>query len=180
LLSESLTSHPVFTNNHTAVWGSWYDPSTGQWGYQCCHSIIHLSYCAGIVGKEAVEQSSAQHLLAGPPAQSQEQAAESSKSKEEQRHEKIEQNFGKKRIGEGDVKLDKDALNRALAEEKKRKLDDDDSRGGKRRKGAEHTGHEVTEEELGVQLLGTIYILSLTFASRGVPYEPTDDRRSNG
>ncbi|KAK3365132.1 Pre-mRNA splicing Prp18-interacting factor-domain-containing protein [Lasiosphaeria ovina] len=41
----------IVTNNHTAVWGSWW--SDFKWGYACCHSIIKNSYCTGEIGKTA-------------------------------------------------------------------------------------------------------------------------------
>jgi len=70
----------------------------------------------------------------------------------------------KKRLGEGDLSLDKDKLAQALSAERKRKTvgeDDDDRWGGKRRKyGREGTNMDVTEEELGMCLPGmlrTIY-----------------------
>lgn len=49
--------------NHTAVWGSWYDVSSGQWGYACCHATIRGTYCTGKAGIEAAEMSSAGALL---------------------------------------------------------------------------------------------------------------------
>jgi len=65
-----------------------------------------------------------------------------------------EQNYSKKRVGEGDVKIDKDRLNSALADERKRKNKSEDSedRGGKKRKGAglDGSSHDVTEEEMGM------------------------------
>lgn len=36
-----------FPLNHTTVWGSYYDRSTANWGYQCCHSTLKNSYCVG-------------------------------------------------------------------------------------------------------------------------------------
>uniref|UniRef100_A0A1B0DLD2 Pre-mRNA-splicing factor SLU7 n=1 Tax=Phlebotomus papatasi TaxID=29031 RepID=A0A1B0DLD2_PHLPP len=39
----------VLINNHTAVWGSYWN--LGQWGYKCCHSFIKNSYCLGESGK---------------------------------------------------------------------------------------------------------------------------------
>ncbi|KAH8814755.1 pre-mRNA-splicing factor SLU7 [Flagelloscypha sp. PMI_526] len=57
----------VFINNHTAVWGSWYDPSNGTWGYACCHSIIHISYCTGKAGIDAIDASAAKALLGSAP-----------------------------------------------------------------------------------------------------------------
>jgi len=39
----------VLINNHLQVWGSfWKD---GQWGFQCCYSLIQNSYCTGESGK---------------------------------------------------------------------------------------------------------------------------------
>lgn len=44
----------IYSSNHTSVWGSfWKD---GQWGYQCCHSLIYNSYCTGDRGKEVVSE----------------------------------------------------------------------------------------------------------------------------
>jgi len=62
--ARSKYAEDVYINNHTSIWGSWYIPSARQWGYACCHSTIHLSYCAGQAGIEAHSASSAQRLLA--------------------------------------------------------------------------------------------------------------------
>ncbi|KAG1867404.1 Pre-mRNA splicing Prp18-interacting factor-domain-containing protein [Suillus subluteus] len=134
----------VYVNNHTDVWGSWYDLSSSTWGYACCHSTIHISYCAGEVGKEAAQASTAQALLASSNAQS-----EPSSQNNEARA-RIEQNYSKKRVGEGDVSLDKDRLAEAINEEKKRKArgDKDDDRSSKKMKGLQSSSHDVTEEEL--------------------------------
>jgi pre-mRNA-processing factor SLU7 len=43
----------VFVNNHTSVWGSFYNRSRRGWGYACCHSLLKNSYCTGEKGKEA-------------------------------------------------------------------------------------------------------------------------------
>ncbi len=34
-----------YHNNHTSVWGSYW--KSGQWGYECCHSVVKNSYCVG-------------------------------------------------------------------------------------------------------------------------------------
>jgi hypothetical protein len=73
--------------------------------------------------------------------------------------------LSKKRLGEGDLSLDKDKLAQALSAERKRKVvgedDDDDRWGGKRRKyGREGTNIDVTEEDLGMcppTMFRTIY-----------------------
>jgi len=136
----------VFVNNHTTVWGSWYDTSSGTWGYACCQSTVHVSYCAGKAGIEAVQASSAHNLLATHASS----VPSSHEEVDREEFVKVEQNYSKKRVGEGEVRLDQDRLARALAEEKKRKGGDDDDRSSKRRKGVLETGtHDVTEEELG-------------------------------
>ena len=143
----------VYINNHTAVWGSWYDATSGEWGYACCHSTVHLSYCTGLAGIEATQASSAKHLLASslnqeasPPPESAPRATETA----DDRKKKAEELFSKKRLGEGEISLDKDRLAQALQEEKKRKArsGDDDDRHGKRQKG-QGGSYEVSQEELG-------------------------------
>ncbi|KDR75213.1 hypothetical protein GALMADRAFT_249188 [Galerina marginata CBS 339.88] len=140
----------IYINNHTAVWGSWYDTSTGSWGYVCCHSSVHLSYCAGQAGIEATKASSAQHLLASSSAPAPSQKTDDEKP--EARAEKVEQNYSKKRIGEGDIKLDQDRLAQAVLDERKRKAKGgkpDEERSSKKLKSKLESGsHEVTEEEL--------------------------------
>ena len=162
------------------MWGSWYDTSTGAWGYACCHSSIHISYCSGLVGIEAAQASSAQQLLASSSSQPSQQKIDTEDSAE--RVERVDQNYSKKRIGEGDVKLDRDLLAQSILDEKKRKtMKDGDDRSSKKQKSGLGTGsHEVTEEELGTFLLCPFCNLLLTYRCRGLPNEPTDDRRSHG
>lgn len=138
----------VYINNHTSVWGSWYDVSSGAWGYGCCHSSVHVSYCAGQAGKEASYASTAQALLASSSNATPDPSAQEATSESRGR---IEQNYSKKRVGEGDISLDKDRLAEALSEEKKRKArgGDDEDRFSKKKKGMEVSSHDVTEEELG-------------------------------
>ncbi|KAL0956392.1 hypothetical protein HGRIS_002539 [Hohenbuehelia grisea] len=151
--AKSKYPEDVYINNHTTVWGSWYDPDTGTWGYACCHSSVHVSYCSGEAGIDATKASSAQHLLASsssaPEPSSSKPLAEL--AKEDPPTTKTKQNFSKQRVGEGDVELDKERLAQALQEEKKRKNrgDDEDVRWGKKKKsGLESSSHDVTEEEM--------------------------------
>ena len=46
----------VYINNHTAVWGSWWQD--GQWGFACCKSMVKNSYCTGAAGIEVSRLSS--------------------------------------------------------------------------------------------------------------------------
>ena len=143
----------VYINNHTHVWGSWYDPSASSWGYACCHSTVNISYCTGQAGIEAAAASSTKNLLTSSSRpvetvpQPVETVQESSRDAEERRR-AAKNAFGKDRVGEGEVQLDKERLAQAIKEEKKRKAwGDDDGRSGKRAKGDEP--HEITEEQLG-------------------------------
>ena len=54
-IAKSKYQEDVFINNHTAVWGSWFDRAEMAWGYACCHSKIKQSYCTGEAGKKANE-----------------------------------------------------------------------------------------------------------------------------
>ncbi|KAI6026177.1 Pre-mRNA splicing Prp18-interacting factor-domain-containing protein [Pisolithus microcarpus] len=133
--ARSKYAEDVYINNHTAVWGSWYDVASGSWGYACCEA-----------GKLAAQASTAQALLASSSSQ----LGNSSNPDEqtEASNAPTEQNYSKKRVGEGDVALDKERLAQALAEEKKRKAwGGDEDRHNKRKRGEIGT-HDVTEEEL--------------------------------
>ena len=105
-----------------------------------------------MAGIEATDASSAKQLLSSslPP----EASSSSSKAEPVKQNDKIEQNFSKKRVGEGDVMLDKEKLERALREEKKRKAKagyEDEERYSKKSKNGtvESSSHDVTEEQLG-------------------------------
>jgi pre-mRNA-processing factor SLU7 len=136
-----------YINNHTHVWGSFFDINTRQWGYACCHSTIQASYCTGQAGIEAMKASSAGEML--------KRAAQRLEAQQESDAQANgDSTVSTKRLGEGDLSLDKDKLAQALSAERKRKAvgedDDDDRWGGKRRKyGREGTNMDVTEEELG-------------------------------
>lgn len=141
----------MFVNNHTAVWGSWYQVSTGKWGFACCHSTLHGSYCSGEAGIEAAEASTAQNLL-NPPRSLLESHLEGN-GKGKDRAQTEDPALSKKRLGDKDIALDKDKLQRAIAEEKKRKKGElDDDGGDKRRRYHSGAGghQDVTEEELGM------------------------------
>ena len=144
----TLTRSIEYINNHTQVWGSFFDINTRQWGYACCHSTVQASYCTGQAGIEAAKASSAGEMLKKAAqrleAQEQESAAKGNG----------DSILSKKRLGEGSLSLDNERLAQALSAERKRKAAgedvDDDRWGGKRRKyGREGTNIDVTEEDLG-------------------------------
>ena len=156
----------VYPGNHTSVWGSWYNLSSAQWGFACCHSTIINSYCAGAAGIRAVDESSAEQLLNNPNAPSdnrpsslggdqplagrgkRDQATELAEIKTQQ-----ESSFSKRRLGEGDLQLDRGKLEAALNEQRgkrrKEREEDEEWMGDKRPKYNSYSGGaEVTEEEL--------------------------------
>ena len=49
---KSKYEEDVFLQNHTSVWGSYFDIKTQAWGYDCCWSTIRNSYCVGDALKE--------------------------------------------------------------------------------------------------------------------------------
>lgn len=104
------------------------------------------------MGIEATQASSAQQLLASSSVQPPQEKIDTEDRAE--RVERIDQNYSKKRIGEGEVKLDRDRLAQAVLDEKKRKSrgmkDEDDKSSKKQKSGLEAGSHEVTEEELGM------------------------------
>lgn len=51
--ANSRYEEDVYENNHTSVWGSWYNLERAVWGYACCHNTIPRSYCTGQAGIEA-------------------------------------------------------------------------------------------------------------------------------
>ncbi|EIW66761.1 hypothetical protein TREMEDRAFT_34550, partial [Tremella mesenterica DSM 1558] len=112
----------VYINNHTSVWGSWFDRSTAQWGFACCHSIISGSYCTGAAGKSATESSSAAALLSSAAEKA--RIEHQSDKKRKDRDESTSTNYAQTRLriedGE-EVELDKGRLKKAIEEEKRRK-----------------------------------------------------------
>ncbi|KAK1045264.1 mRNA splicing protein [Friedmanniomyces endolithicus] len=51
---KSMYAEDVLVNNHTSVWGSWWEKF--QWGYACCHSTVKNSFCTGEEGRRAAEE----------------------------------------------------------------------------------------------------------------------------
>lgn len=165
--ARSKYQEDVFVNNHTAVWGSWYDRDNSRWGYACCHSLIAGSYCTGEAGKAATVASSAQALLsANDAAEEREKEPEQVKSLVEMHREKLAKEAkegaepakgkgkGKERErsqyarhgdeDEDDVALDKARLKAAVEAERKRKALDEEEAWEQSKKAKQ----DVTKEEL--------------------------------
>lgn len=170
-------------NNHVAVWGSYYDMSSGLWGYACCHSVIHVSYCSGQAGIEAAKASSAQNLLSAAAREASdepmEEVAEPIHDADDRRRQ-AQQAYSKERLGEGEFKLNDTRLADALREEKKRKGRGEDTgdRTGKRKKGDD--SHDVSEEQLGMLSSCCRVFCDAYTPSRGIPDEPKQSGGSDG
>ncbi|WWC70747.1 pre-mRNA-splicing factor SLU7 [Kwoniella pini CBS 10737] len=137
-VTRSKYDEDVYINNHTAIWGSFYDLSTGQWGFACCHSVLSGSYCTGEAGKTANSSSSVQALLeSAAKVKAIEEAGEKErKSLKDEHVENLLKLNGKNKEKDGpiygnrpddmlnqdkEIELNRDKLKKALAEEKKRK-----------------------------------------------------------
>lgn len=140
----------VYPNNHTSVWGSWYDRESGQWGFACCHSLISRSYCTGEAGKEANQASTAAALLASKDDDEEPEKEQPVKSLAEMHRERMEAEKNRdtrdndKSSKEGEDDFDKEQLKRAVAEERRRKRMGEDEAWEATKKAK--TG--VTEEEM--------------------------------
>lgn len=125
--AKSKYPEDVFPNNHTSVWGSWYDKESGQWGFACCHSLISRSYCTGEAGKEANQASTASALLASKDEDAEPEEEKPVKSLAEMHRERMEALKDKKKSDNDQSReasaddLDKERLKRAVAEERRRK-----------------------------------------------------------
>merc|ERR1712083_1049143 len=42
--------------NHSSIWGSWYDTTSNQWGFACCHQTMKNAYCVALKKHDAVEE----------------------------------------------------------------------------------------------------------------------------
>jgi hypothetical protein len=137
----------VYVNNHTSVWGSWYDTASSTWGYACCHSTVHISYCTGEAGKQAATASSAQNLLKGSESQPEDLISKSP-------HEGGSGDKGKQWKTDVDVEAEQSKL----SEERKRKgrVNEGDERFSKKSKNeeaAESKKMDVSEDELGMDFV---------------------------
>lgn len=75
----------MLDQNHTAVWGSFYNTRSRRWGYACCHSTDRNCYCIGEKGKELNARESnplleAKQMLAKSNSSSNEKVGDSSSS----------------------------------------------------------------------------------------------------
>ncbi|ORY24303.1 mRNA processing-related protein [Naematelia encephala] len=139
-------------NNHTSVWGSYYDRDAGRWGFACCHSLIPGAYCTGDAGKSAAYASSAAALL-GSRQEAEEKEIEEAAEKARKalsdvtaggKTQRDIANLAKRKGENEDVDIDRSRLKKALDDERKRKNMGEDEAWQATKKGKT----DVTQEEL--------------------------------
>ena len=145
--SPTLFHITVYINNHTSVWGSWYDPASSTWGYACCHSTMHISYCTGEAGKQAATASSAQNLLMASESQPEDLTLKSPP-----------EGGGGDKGKQRKTDIDVEAEQSKLSEERKRKGrvnegDDRFTKKSKNEEAAESKKFDVSEDELGTDFV---------------------------
>ncbi|KAF3912646.1 hypothetical protein ABW21_db0201228 [Orbilia brochopaga] len=135
-VARSKYPEDIFTNNHTSVWGSWWQ--NFRWGYACCHSHVKNSYCTGEEGIKGAEE--AEKMRTGDDLEEQEkkqiawrrerqEAAEEAKKDEEPQKQDDEEDDDEELIE--DKKRKRDQLNVGVTEQdmeqhRKRRLLADD------------------------------------------------------
>lgn len=148
-LPVSRWEEDVYVNNHTSVWGSFWED--GRWGYKCCMQMVKNSFCTGAAGRTAAEGAVASMHENAQQQQKEERkmlvagdASETAASRENGGG--VASTSSKATEGEIDDAKLKDALERAERAEKEYVELDDRKRGyNSFAKGSEN---DVTAEEM--------------------------------
>lgn len=130
----------VYENNHTNVWGSWFDRSEMAWGYACCYSKVRKSYCTGEEGKRALEASKTvvtERAMLLPS-----KSAEEGSAKNDSGIRKRSEMYGENLTPELDAKRLKKAMKKVAKEQRDAETDD------KNRKYNSMGSYEVNAEEM--------------------------------
>ncbi|KAL9982861.1 hypothetical protein ACROYT_G004970 [Oculina patagonica] len=148
-VAKSKYEEDVYTNNHTSVWGSYWQE--GTWGYACCHSFVRNSYCTGESGKATSASRNIPPLTNA--AKMIQEAEESGKSLLELHQENRKK--GRKReksVDEEDEDAKREKLNKALRKEERNQQEADRLLAMDERKRPYNSlkgdSHDVTEEEM--------------------------------
>jgi len=57
---KSKYEEDILIGNHSSIWGSWYDATTGKWGFKCCHQTLRNAYCVPLKKQDAVADAPAE------------------------------------------------------------------------------------------------------------------------
>jgi len=138
-IAKSKYEEDVFHNNHTSVWGSYFDLRTMSWGYACCHLMTRNSICTGEAGKQARQVTrtvNERRMLEAPPEDHKRVAKEPPSVKSNKL-------WGENLAPELDEKKLRKALRKAEKKEKKRHERDE-----RKRKYNSLASDDVTAEEM--------------------------------
>lgn len=137
----------VLENNHTRIWGSWYDRRERSWGYACCHSKVRKSYCTGEEGKRAMESVAAQNTVPVaeqramlPPKEVSETAGKD--DRDASVLQKRSEMYGENVAVDLDAKKLKKAMKKVAKQQAQAEMDD------KKRKYNSMSNYEVEKEEM--------------------------------
>ncbi|XP_066024637.1 pre-mRNA-splicing factor SLU7-like [Pocillopora verrucosa] len=148
-VAKSKYEEDVYTNNHTSVWGSYWQE--GRWGYACCHSFVRNSYCTGESGKASSATGNNPPITSA--ARMIQEAEENGKTLLELHQENRKRGKkSEKSVDEDDEEVKKEKLNKALRKEERNQKEADRLLAMDERKRPYNSlkgdYHEVTEEEM--------------------------------
>lgn len=123
-IPSSKYAEDIFINNHTCVWGSFFDQ--GKWGYLCCRQFVKNSFCIGKTGIDIHLQSKA--ALETPSSKASTLPTSISKPKDAEQEKKIR-------------------FEKALNEEDRRKNEEKDER-KRSYNSSSADNYKVTDEEM--------------------------------
>lgn len=183
-VAKSKYAEDVLTNNHTAIWGSYFDKRSFRWGYGDDHSLVQNSYSTGVEGRAAndhaaaglptVMATTARPALVPKTAEEREKSAASSSAFQDRN--KL---YGEQLAPE----LDKDKLKAALANEDKFQRDADRHAAeadDKKRKYNSMATTEVTPEEIEAWRIkrgnAADPMKDILTSDTLLDYEPEDDK----
>lgn len=145
-VAKSKYEEDVYLNNHTAVWGSYFNRRSMTWGFACCHSSTKNSYCTGATGREANNAAGASASKTAPVERAMIQARPA-----EQRDTTAPTHHAADVYGENlEPELDQKKLQEALRKEKEflRKAAEEENSTDRKRKYNSMTTSNVTQEEM--------------------------------
>lgn len=143
-IAKSKYPEDIYVNNHTCVWGSYFNVKTFQWGFHDDHSVVRNSYSTGEKGREANDAAVAARGAVARPMLTQKSREERAQVPMIEARNKV---FGENLNPE----LDEDKLKAAL--EKEEKFQKDAARHAeeaddKKRKYNSMNSTEVSQEEM--------------------------------
>uniref|UniRef100_A0A7S2SN22 Pre-mRNA-splicing factor SLU7 n=2 Tax=Rhizochromulina marina TaxID=1034831 RepID=A0A7S2SN22_9STRA len=150
-VAKSKYPEDILVNNHTQVWGSWFDRRAFRWGYGDDHSLIRNSYSSGEAGRAANEAAAAglttgtereRPMLEARPAEERAAAADQAAAASSR-----SELFGEQLAPD----LDQEKLKKALKKAKKFQKDTErheEEADDKKRKYNSMDTYEVTKEEM--------------------------------